>query len=188
MSIFSHVILIILILYWTQTKSTMFPLWCAFAISHKTNNNHSKIYWSVQTPCRCKWFGENGSAAFIKQQCWKLLCYRILVQRKIDCSPHNHRTATAKLHLPGLHLSHFTTIHSPYESHSREGVQHSRNSSFHTSPIPLETVQFCIVMCTLCTQPTDSASVLTLQSNIEIHWRLYCVQTGSQISALTCQS
>lgn len=56
MSIFSHVILIILAPY--RLKFHFFPLWCAPAVSHKmSHRNHNKIYWgrSVPTLWRCKW-------------------------------------------------------------------------------------------------------------------------------------
>lgn len=109
-------------------------LWSAVAICQKIIHNHNEIYWgglskscgSVNDPplfiicgelCITQWLLSYSRqyrrlAGFIKQQCWKLLCYRILVQRKIDCSLHTHWAVTAKLHLPRPHFSHFTTIHS----------------------------------------------------------------------------
>lgn len=112
------------------------PWWCSRAISHKVIYIYNKRHWcsAVQILWQCKWppashhfrrmtcMDHPVAAAlrrlpgFIKHQCWKLLRLRILVLRKIDFSPHNRKAATTKLHLPGLHLSRFTTLHSTYET------------------------------------------------------------------------
>lgn len=157
--------------YWT-TLFQMIALWSAFAISHKMIHNHNKIHHgrAAQILWQCKWpptvyhFRRimyhpvaailRRLAGFNKQQHWKLLCYRILVQGK-------------NWLLTSQSLSSYSKI-APARTAPQSLYNHQFNlwiteqgvciTSFHTAPIPSWTCQFWIL--TLILYSSDSSSLL----------------------------